>query len=321
VRLVNGVASYLHRDALASVRAVTGADGALDETAVYRPFGEQREWMLDASAAGEDKGFIGERYDADAGLQYLNARYMDPKLGMFIQPDWFEVTEPGVGTNRYAYSFNDPVNKLDPSGNKVKADDETETEEAPSEGSESEVQVEVAGLLGGSLRELSEQAMKRAVAAARSRGVQDAWKMEIQLIRNGGRPTADFSPQEIAMLMDGVIPPGWDGHHIRNVADNLELAADHRNIEFMRTPEHRDYHSALGGTRVPTTGSQIDRSLEGSLPDLATRGARAWPSRVLGYGASAALSASVVLDYIDPISAFGSALFMDINPGCQTLDC
>ena len=31
------------------------------------------------------------------------------KLGMFIQPDWWEVTQAGVGTNRYSYSFNDPV--------------------------------------------------------------------------------------------------------------------------------------------------------------------------------------------------------------------
>jgi hypothetical protein len=66
---VNGVASFLHRDALSSVRAVTGAGGGVAETAVYRPFGEQQERVLDASAAGEDKGFIGERYDADAGLR------------------------------------------------------------------------------------------------------------------------------------------------------------------------------------------------------------------------------------------------------------
>jgi len=62
---------------------------------------------------------MGERFDAGAGLQYLNARYYDPKLGMFIQPDWFEVTMAGVGTNRYAYSFNDPVNLRDPNGNFV----------------------------------------------------------------------------------------------------------------------------------------------------------------------------------------------------------
>jgi hypothetical protein len=52
-------------------------------------------------------------------LQYLNARYYDPELGMFIQPDWFEVTEPGVGRNRYSYSFNDPVNGRDPGGNRM----------------------------------------------------------------------------------------------------------------------------------------------------------------------------------------------------------
>lgn len=36
---------------------------------------------------------------------------------MFVQPDWFEVTRPGVGTNRYVYSANDPVNLSDPGGN------------------------------------------------------------------------------------------------------------------------------------------------------------------------------------------------------------
>jgi RHS repeat-associated protein len=64
----------------------------------------------------ETKGWIGERYDADAGLQYLNARYYDPELSLFLQPDWFEVTKAGVGTNRFSYSFNDPVNKMDPGG-------------------------------------------------------------------------------------------------------------------------------------------------------------------------------------------------------------
>ena len=67
------------------------------------------------------KGWIGERYDAEAGLQYLNARYYDPDLAMFIQPDWWEVTQAGVGTNRYAYAGGDPVNMSDANGNFVPA--------------------------------------------------------------------------------------------------------------------------------------------------------------------------------------------------------
>ena len=73
--------------------------------------------MLSLTAAGETKGFIGERFDADAGLQYLNARYYDPRLGMFIQPDWLDPTQQGAGLNRFAYSANDPVNLRDPGGN------------------------------------------------------------------------------------------------------------------------------------------------------------------------------------------------------------
>jgi hypothetical protein len=34
----------------------------------------------------------------------------------FISPDSWDPTLPGVGTNRYAYSNNDPVNKADPNG-------------------------------------------------------------------------------------------------------------------------------------------------------------------------------------------------------------
>ena len=72
-----------------------------------------------AASTPESRGYIGERLDAEAGLQYLNARYYDPRLGMFIQPDWWEVTKPGVGTNRYAYAGGDPVNGIDPGGNQA----------------------------------------------------------------------------------------------------------------------------------------------------------------------------------------------------------
>ncbi|UWQ09549.1 hypothetical protein K3X25_10000 [Aliiroseovarius crassostreae] len=52
-------------------------------------------------------------------MQFTGARDDDPKLAMFIQPDWFEVTQLGGGANRYAYSFNDPINLSDPNGSFV----------------------------------------------------------------------------------------------------------------------------------------------------------------------------------------------------------
>jgi RHS repeat-associated protein len=121
VKLLNGTtpaqATCLHRDGLSSVLAITNAAGVKIEAALYKPFGEQSEWLLPANTAPETKGWIGERFDADAGLQYVNARYYDPELSLFLQPDWFEVTKEGVGTNRFSYSFKDPVNLSDPNGN------------------------------------------------------------------------------------------------------------------------------------------------------------------------------------------------------------
>ena len=87
-RLVDGVASYLHRDHLASVRAITDASGALVERTAYTPYGAEDNDPALANPIPEEHGFIGERFDASTGMQYLNARYYDPDLGRFIQPDW-----------------------------------------------------------------------------------------------------------------------------------------------------------------------------------------------------------------------------------------
>ncbi len=50
-------------------------------------------------------------------LTIIFAALASQASAMFIQADWLDPTEPGVGTNRYAYSANDPVNGLDPGGN------------------------------------------------------------------------------------------------------------------------------------------------------------------------------------------------------------
>ena len=66
--------------------------------------------------AQETRSWLSERHDEDAGLTYLNARFYDPLLARFVQPDPLYPITPGVGTNRYAYAANDPINLIDPGG-------------------------------------------------------------------------------------------------------------------------------------------------------------------------------------------------------------
>ena len=107
----SAVTSWLHRDHLASVRKITNATGAVAEATAYKPYGRQTGAELTQS-----KTFIGEKWDPETGLMYLNARYYDPVLARFVTPDDWDPLLPGVGTNRYAYAGNDPVNKSDPNG-------------------------------------------------------------------------------------------------------------------------------------------------------------------------------------------------------------
>lgn len=106
-----GQLRWLHTDHKGSVRLTTDARGAITQRFSRYPFGQRFAVNLN-----QEIDFIGERFDAETGLIYLNARYFDPRIGRFISPDPTDVTELGVGVNRYAYSGNDPVNKLDKSG-------------------------------------------------------------------------------------------------------------------------------------------------------------------------------------------------------------
>ncbi|WP_217568752.1 RHS repeat-associated core domain-containing protein [Mesorhizobium sp. GbtcB19] len=111
IKVVGATKYFLHRDHLASVRMVTDSSGAITEATNYATYGERLNTGFQTQ-----KSYIGERFDPETGLLYLNARYMDPVLGRFISPDDWDPTKEGVGTNRYAYALNDPVNNADSNG-------------------------------------------------------------------------------------------------------------------------------------------------------------------------------------------------------------
>ena len=60
------------------------------------------------------RAFTGQEGIPLAGLINMNGRVYDPAMGRFLSPDWWDPTDPAVGTNRYAYANNDPINESDP---------------------------------------------------------------------------------------------------------------------------------------------------------------------------------------------------------------
>ncbi|MDB2439304.1 polymorphic toxin-type HINT domain-containing protein [Hellea sp.] len=118
-RIKNGVFTYLHPDHLGSAVLGTTETGTTAFNERYTPFGEA---LIDAAANDNQSGFTGHIKDKSTGLNYMQARYYDPNIGRFLSVDpvtFLETGEPGM-FNRYAYTWNDPINATDPDGEFLK---------------------------------------------------------------------------------------------------------------------------------------------------------------------------------------------------------
>lgn len=69
--------------------------------------------ILTKSQYGNRFMFTGREYDTETGLYYYRARYYNPEIGRFLQPD--PIGYAG-GFNLYAYVDNNPINAIDPWG-------------------------------------------------------------------------------------------------------------------------------------------------------------------------------------------------------------
>jgi RHS repeat-associated protein len=69
------------QDHLSGTALVTNADGSVNGTMKYFPFGGIR-----AGTVPTERLFTGQRLD-DTGLYYYGARYYDATMGRFISPD------------------------------------------------------------------------------------------------------------------------------------------------------------------------------------------------------------------------------------------
>jgi RHS repeat-associated protein len=76
--------TYIHTDHLGSTQVVTDSTGSITQTLDYYPYGEER---IGTGVNKTDRHYIGERYDVQSKLNYLNARYLNSQRGGFTSQD------------------------------------------------------------------------------------------------------------------------------------------------------------------------------------------------------------------------------------------
>lgn len=113
-----GTIIYLHHDQQGSTRMLTSSAGGIDATVSYDVYGNETERTGTASSPF---GYGGQYTDAGTGLLYLRARYYDPASTQFISKD------PAAEYTRapYTYTYDDPLNASDPSGERPQYSCET----------------------------------------------------------------------------------------------------------------------------------------------------------------------------------------------------
>ncbi len=127
------VINYVHNDHLGSPTLLTNASSTIVETTDYQPYGGVR-FDVNSVNSNSQRKFIGEHYDADTAFSYLNARYYDGSRGQFLSedPTFLAIGSPQLervtgkkieailsdpqSFNSYGYAGNNPINKLDPTG-------------------------------------------------------------------------------------------------------------------------------------------------------------------------------------------------------------
>lgn len=106
-----GKLTYFHSDHLGGTNATTDAAGNLVERTKYYPFGEMRE------GGSEKYSYTGKEKDKQTDWYYYEARFYNPQIMHFTQADTIMPNPYNPQNyNKYAYTQNNPIKFIDPSG-------------------------------------------------------------------------------------------------------------------------------------------------------------------------------------------------------------
>ena len=115
VQAQTAVVEYIHTDAQGSVVAVTDASRNVVERREYEPYGLQL-----APAVQDGPGYTGHVQDAVTGLTYMQQRYYEPQLGVFLSVDPVTAYSSPIGQfHRYRYASSSPYRFIDPDGRAI----------------------------------------------------------------------------------------------------------------------------------------------------------------------------------------------------------
>lgn len=110
----NSTTYFVHPDHLGSTHLMTALDRSVHDSMDYQPYGEQT-----AGDTGTTHKFTGKERDAESNLDYFGARFYSSSMGRFMSPDPVALSLAPSNPqtwNKYAYTFNRPTVKVDPTG-------------------------------------------------------------------------------------------------------------------------------------------------------------------------------------------------------------
>ena len=108
---------FYHSDHLGSTSYITDDHANITQYDAYLPYGEL---LVDEHSSSEDMPykFNGKELDEETGLYYYGARYMDPKISMWLGVDPMIEKYPEISP--YIYCHNNPIVLIDPDGRQSK---------------------------------------------------------------------------------------------------------------------------------------------------------------------------------------------------------